>query len=337
MQIRQTTNRGLLLSLLITASLITLTLMQRNIGAALHASEQRKYISYELAEQIRKSFDKRSSLIRSYAVTAKPEYLDHYKEFLAAKHDVQTKMLHDGEADDAQLVAIKETKEWTKLQESITLAGKLMRIEQDAIAMLDSANSSQAIEMLYSEAYSLAQADVMRSIDEFVTAVEQLAKREAERIKSRDNQLLKNYGMLLIIIMAALLIEFLSRKKKIIAPIEELTRVASHMTGGDYQQRAKTDADNEIGILASTFNEMANSIEQDIKLRKKTEEELEILRQKAEASNRAKSIFLANMSHEIRTPMNAVLGYTQLMERDSEMTSSQSGYLKVISRSGEHL
>jgi PAS domain S-box-containing protein len=61
------------------------------------------------------------------------------------------------------------------------------------------------------------------------------------------------------------------------------------------------------------------------------------LQDKAEAANRAKSVFLANMSHELRTPLNAVLGYTQLMVRDSEVTTTQRKYLEMIAHSGEHL
>jgi len=45
--------------------------------------------------------------------------------------------------------------------------------------------------------------------------------------------------------------------------------------------------------------------------------ELALRAEGAEAANRAKSAFLANMSHEIRTPMNAIIGFTQLMARDS--------------------
>ncbi len=60
-------------------------------------------------------------------------------------------------------------------------------------------------------------------------------------------------------------------------------------------------------------------------------------KERADAANRAKSVFLANMSHEIRTPMNAILGYTQLMQKIPGLSAQQEQYLKVISRSGEHL
>lgn len=64
------------------------------------------------------------------------------------------------------------------------------------------------------------------------------------------------------------------------------------------------------------------------------------LEQKAQeslAANRAKSAFLANMSHELRTPLNSILGFAQLMTRDSSISSAQLENLRIISRSGEHL
>src|SRR5439155_20190284 len=59
--------------------------------------------------------------------------------------------------------------------------------------------------------------------------------------------------------------------------------------------------------------------------------------QSLQQANRAKSVFLANMSHEIRTPMNAILGFSQLMLRDPDVTPRQCQYLGTINRSGEHL
>ena len=65
--------------------------------------------------------------------------------------------------------------------------------------------------------------------------------------------------------------------------------------------------------------------------------ELALAKVAAESANQAKSKFLASMSHEIRTPMNAILGYSQLLRREQELTSRQSEYLDIINISGEHL
>jgi len=76
---------------------------------------------------------------------------------------------------------------------------------------------------------------------------------------------------------------------------------------------------------------------QNIDERKKIESEIKEAKTVAEKANKAKSNFLANMSHEIRTPMNAILGYAQILTRDSELTSDQKNAAITINRSGNHL
>ncbi|MBN2355233.1 PAS domain S-box protein [candidate division KSB1 bacterium] len=65
--------------------------------------------------------------------------------------------------------------------------------------------------------------------------------------------------------------------------------------------------------------------------------ELAIAKEQAEAADRLKSTFLTTMSHEIRSPMNTILGFTQLLIHDAQLTSLQQQYLETISSSGEHL
>lgn len=75
----------------------------------------------------------------------------------------------------------------------------------------------------------------------------------------------------------------------------------------------------------------------DITRRKNAEREIEKARLAEKTANRAKSDFLANMSHEIRTPMNAILGYAQLMQRDSALNSDQRENIERIMAGGDHL
>lgn len=65
--------------------------------------------------------------------------------------------------------------------------------------------------------------------------------------------------------------------------------------------------------------------------------ELEKLRIEADAANIAKSQFLANMSHEIRTPLAAVMGFADLVVRDTLTEKEKKDCVDSISRNGELL
>ncbi|WP_071187537.1 PAS domain S-box protein [Trichormus sp. NMC-1] len=79
------------------------------------------------------------------------------------------------------------------------------------------------------------------------------------------------------------------------------------------------------------------AVGRDINVCKQAEIELRQAKEAAVAANQVKSIFLANMSHELRTPLNVILGFTQVMKRDSSLNLEQQENLQIIHRSGNHL
>ncbi len=79
------------------------------------------------------------------------------------------------------------------------------------------------------------------------------------------------------------------------------------------------------------------AILRDISAQLEIEDSLKKAKSAAENANRLKSEFLANMSHELRTPLNAVLGFTQLLAADRNLTEGQLEKINIVSRSGEHL
>src|SRR6478736_2882016 len=108
------------------------------------------------------------------------------------------------------------------------------------------------------------------------------------------------------------------------------------LTDYELTARARDGKETVVSYNATTFHDRDRKLQgvfaaaRDVTERKRFERTLQ-------ENNRAKSVFLANMSHEIRTPMNAILGFSQLMLRDQELTPKQCQYLGTINRSGEHL
>ncbi len=82
--------------------------------------------------------------------------------------------------------------------------------------------------------------------------------------------------------------------------------------------------------------EIFSSLVSQIIINTKSQEELKIAKDAAEASAKSKSKFLANMSHEIRTPMNAIMGLTELTLK-TDLDLRQKDYLNKIKSSSTSL
>jgi len=70
---------------------------------------------------------------------------------------------------------------------------------------------------------------------------------------------------------------------------------------------------------------------------RKQAESNRIAKEAAESANMAKTHFLSHMSHELRTPLNAILGYSQLLQKDSNLSEQQINNISTIYSSGSHL
>ncbi len=84
----------------------------------------------------------------------------------------------------------------------------------------------------------------------------------------------------------------------------------------------------------------ADEIRGNTGLTAKAAEALRLAKKRAEAATRAKSEFLANMSHELRTPMTAILGYTELLLEDGDLSRAPKRRIDALStlkRNGQHL
>ncbi|MGR3319465.1 MAG: ATP-binding protein [Candidatus Anammoxibacter sp.] len=159
------------------------------------------------------------------------------------------------------------------------------------------------------------------------------------------------YTGIIFVVIGSVIVLLLSNK--FTRPLIRLTKTAKELAKGNFSATDEivVQSKDEVGILAQTFTEMSKELkasygkleEYSRELEQKVAErtkELAVARDQAMAANDSKSRFLANMSHEIRTPLNSIVGFSQILLKDSKdhvLTEEFRQFLQNIKVSGENL
>lgn len=114
--------------------------------------------------------------------------------------------------------------------------------------------------------------------------------------------------------------------KQITSPIKSLANKTKEVTDGNFDVEIDIKSNDELGILASDFNNMIETINNQIKT---IESDRDNLRELSEKQKK----FFDNVTHELKTPMTTIIGYSEII-KDNQFSDEEffnKGINRIIS------
>ncbi len=181
--------------------------------AAIAESWAQRDAAHLLAQELRQSSDDLTRMARTYAATGDERYHRYFQEILAIRngeaprpeqyHLVYWDLVTAGGADDARprpsgpAVALRTLMrdagftepELALLSESESASNALTQLEDQAFAAVREGDLHAAQELLHSDAYHQAKAQIMMPIQRFIQAMEIRTAQEIRRLAARQSDL----------------------------------------------------------------------------------------------------------------------------------------------------
>lgn len=121
-------------------------------------------------------------------------------------------------------------------------------------------------------------------------------------------------GIALVLLVAVIAIIV---TRQVVRPVRAAAQTAQRLAAGDLAQRLTVSGEDDIALLATSFNDMATSLQQQI--------------QRLEQLSRLQQRFTSDVSHELRTPLTTVRMAAELL------FSSRATFAPALARSAELL
>jgi len=132
-----------------------------------------------------------------------------------------------------------------------------------------------------------------------------------------------NYIFLYSVAMVAVVLVGYLIARMIIKPLSSLVHTSRAIADGDLTRRTGVKTNDEIGVLASTFDVMTENLQQRTIELEKTNKVLEQM-------DRTKIRFIQVSAHELRTPLTLVQGYAQMVQMKARDNKEFEKYAKGI-------
>jgi len=115
-------------------------------------------------------------------------------------------------------------------------------------------------------------------------------------------------------------------------PLAQLSQIAQAFAGGDWTRRVHLGRRDEIGRLASTFNQMAENLQESLRQRQAEEDRRTALERQLRHMDKLAAIgqLVTQMAHEVGSPLNVISGRARILRRQLPDGDARTENLDII-------
>jgi CheY-like chemotaxis protein/HAMP domain-containing protein/putative methionine-R-sulfoxide reductase with GAF domain len=273
--------------------------LAKGIQGDIVRSEQHRFQSYQLAQELFQSSEELTRMARTYATTGDERYERYYFDILAIRNGEKPRpegydvthwhLAGVGKGAPAVMgaaVPLHELmrrvgvndEEFALLREAQNNSDELVNLERQAFAAIKGQvddgqgnfttpavpkpDRERALGLLYGERYINEKARIMAPLKRFKAALEQRTEAELQQQQERLQHIIVMAMTLTGLALLGVLATLLHARRVLLGPLEQLGLQAAGIAQGNYAARCAIPGDNELGELGEHFNNLATSLAQ---------------------------------------------------------------------------
>jgi PAS domain S-box-containing protein len=254
-----------------------------------------RYISYQLADELRQSSDDLTRMARTFVVTGDPRYEKAYFDILNIRNGKTTRpekynqiywdLVTVGDTDtgmSSDALSLKQMmknagfteEEFAKLQEAENNSNDLVVTETVAMnAIKNSIKGSvnpdlssiisrdSAITMMHDLKYHQDKYKIMKPIDDFFDLLDARTLNEVVEYREKNNYIISLMIIFPVIVFVLLIIFYLMIRRRLILPIVKLDQYSKTIAMGDFGHSIEVGYNDEVGNLSTAINSVSQGME----------------------------------------------------------------------------
>ena len=288
----------LTVALIISAAMVSLVIQLRETLDSVSETQNRRFYSTLLADELRQSSDDLTNFARLYVQTGSKKFKAYFHQILAIRNGaiprpkgyqgiywdfIVAKRYPHLDADGSRPISLQQSmrelhfsdEEFMLLEEAKKRSDALAKIENRAFYALEgkywddssgdytrigAVDKALAVGLLYDREYFSAKAGIMRPIAEFQTHVDARTAAELQAVQSRAERILVFVFTATGSLGSILLILSWIIYKRVLLRTSILAKAATKITEGDLNVRCKITGRDELGILGVVFDKMVSQL-----------------------------------------------------------------------------